>query len=161
MSSSPEEVAAQFDTARRLVEDVVTRLGLDPAHVRGEDGPSLVTWSIQRGSAAILVSVSKNDRGDGASLRAISPIMTLPPEPSLLPLFRRLLELNGHGLVNAAFGILGDRVVVKSERPTAFLDAAEVEQIVMHLSAVADTFDDRLVKEFGGQRTTDLVASST
>jgi len=62
-----------------------------------------------------------------------------------LPFFRRLLELNGRGLVNASFGIVGDRVVVKSERPTAFLDSEEVEQIILHLSAVADTYDDRLV----------------
>jgi hypothetical protein len=159
MSSSPEEIAAQFDTARKLVEEVVTRLGVDPAKVRGESGPDLVTWSIQRGSAVILVSVAKNDRGDPASLSAISPIMSLPPEPKLLPFFRRLLELNGHGLVNAAFALAGDRVVVKSERPTAFLDAAEVEQIILHLSAVADTYDDRLVKEFGGQRASDLATS--
>jgi type III secretion system-like peptide-binding chaperone len=159
MSSSPEEVAAQFDTARKLVEEVVIRLGLDPAKVRGESGPDLINWSIQRGSAVILVSVAKNDRGDAASLSAVSPIMSLPPEPDLLPFFRRLLELNGHGLINAAFGLVGDRVVVKSERPTAFLDAAEVEQIILHLSAVADTYDDRLVKEFGGHRASDLATT--
>jgi hypothetical protein len=156
MSSSPEEVAAEFDTAKRLVEEVVARLGLDPAKVRGENRDDLVTWSIQRGSAVILLSVGKNDRGDAASLRAISPIMSLPPDDKLPAFFRRLLELNGHGLVNAAFGLVGDRVVVKSERPTAFLDVEEVEQIVLHLSAVADTYDDRLVSEFGGRRATDV-----
>jgi len=159
MSSSPEEVAAEFDKAKELVESVVARLGLDPQKVRGDDRADLVTWSIQRGSAVVLVAVSKSDRGDSASLRVISPIMSLPPEAKHQPFFRRLLELNGHGLVNAAFGLVGDRVVVKSERPTAFLDAAEVEQIIMHLSAVADTYDDRLVKEFGGERSTDLNVS--
>jgi hypothetical protein len=156
MSSSSADVAVQFDTAKKLVEDVIARLGLDPAKLRGDDTLELVTWTIQRGSAVILVSVVKSDRGDSASLRAISPIMTLPPAGKLLPLFQRLLELNGHGLVNASFGIVGDRIVAKSERPTAFLDAAEVEQIIVHLSAVADTYDDRLVKEFGGQRSSDL-----
>jgi hypothetical protein len=155
MSSSPEEVAAEVDTARKLVEEVLGRVGLDPAKVRGESGPDLATWSIKRGSASIMVSVVKSDRGDTAHLRAVSPIMSLPSEPNLLPFFRRLLELNGQGLVNAAFGILGDRIVVKSERPTAFLDVAEVEQIILQLSAVADTYDDRLVKEFGGQRVSD------
>jgi type III secretion system-like peptide-binding chaperone len=159
MSSSPEEVAAEFDKAKQLVEAVVARLGLDPDKVRGDDGPDLVTWSIQRGSAVVLVAIAKSDRGDSASLRVVSPIMSLPPEQKLPAFFRRLLELNGHGLVNAAFGIVRDRVVVKSERPTAFLDAAEVEQIVLHLSAVADTYDDRLVKEFGGERSTDMNVS--
>ena len=156
MSSSPEEVAAEFDDAKRLVEEVVARLGLAPEKVRIEDRDDLVTWSIQRGSAAILISIAKNDRGDSASLRAVSPLMSLPPDDKLLPFFRRLLELNGHGLVNASFGLVGDRVVVKSERPTAFLDSEEIEQIILHLSAVADTYDDRLVSEFGGRRTTDV-----
>src|SRR5438067_2136538 len=123
MSSSPEEVAAEFDTAKRLVEEVVARLGLDPNEVRGENRADFVTWSIQRGSAVVMVSVAKSDRGDAASLRAISPLMTLPPEEKRLVFFRRLLELNGQGLVNASFGLVGDRVVVKSERPTAFLDS--------------------------------------
>src|SRR5262249_48069278 len=100
-----------------------------------------------------------SDRGDTAVLRAISPIMSLPPGEKLLAFYRRLLELNGHGLVNASFGIIGDRVVVKSERPAAFLDSEEVEQIILHLAAVADTYDDRLVHEFGGHRATDLNAS--
>ncbi len=156
MSASPEEVAIEFEIAKKLIENVITHLGLDPVKVRGKDEPDLVTWTIQRGSAAILVSIAKNDRGDAASLRAISPIMSLPPEAKVLPLFRRLLELNGHGLVNSAFGIVNDKVVVKSERPTAFLDAAEVEQIILHLSAVADTYDDRLVREFGGERASDM-----
>jgi hypothetical protein len=156
MSSPPEEVAAEFDAAKRLVEQVIGRLGLDPDKVRTDRRDDRVSWSIQRGSAVILVSVAKSDRGDSASLQAISPIMSLPPDDKLLPFFRRLLELNGQGLVNASFGILGDRVVVKSERPTAFLDDAEVEQIILHLSAVADTYDDRLVSEFGGRRATDV-----
>ena len=34
-------------------------------------------------------------------------------------------------------------------------DKEEAEQIVRHLAAVADTYDDRLVKEFGGTRASD------
>ena len=79
MSASPEEVAKQFETAKTLVEEVIVKLGLDPAKLRGTATPALATWTIQRGSAAILVSVAKSDRGDEAFLRAISPVMTLPP----------------------------------------------------------------------------------
>jgi len=42
-----------------------------------------------------------------------------------------------------------------SERPAEGLDPNEVEQMIRHLSAVADTYDDRLVKEFGGKRASD------
>ena len=61
-------------------------------------------------------------------------------------------KLNAAGLANAAFGLIGDRVVVVSERPVAGLDEGEVEQTVRHLAAVADTFDDRLEKDFGATR---------
>src|SRR5262245_25898141 len=101
MSASPEEVAKQVDAAKGLVEDVIRKIGLDPTKLLGEDKPGIATWTIQRGSAVILVSVAKSDRGDEAFLRAISPVMTLPPEAKLPALFRRLLELNGHGLANA------------------------------------------------------------
>src|SRR5450432_550946 len=111
MSASSEEVAKQFESAKKLVEEVIVKLGLDPAKLRGTDNAGLSTWTIQRGSAAVLVSVAKSDRGDEAFLRAISPIMTLPDDPKVSPLFRRLLELNGQGLAHAAFGIVNARVV--------------------------------------------------
>jgi hypothetical protein len=43
-------------------------------------------------------------------------------------------------------------VVAVSERPLAGLDGEELEQMVTHLGAVADTFDDRLAAEFGVRR---------
>jgi T3SS (YopN, CesT) and YbjN peptide-binding chaperone 1 len=151
-------VQAEFEGAKKLVEEVIASLGLDPAAVRSRDTEGLASWGIKRGSAAILVTVFKSDRGDAAFLRAISPVMTLPESERRPDLYRRLLELNGQGLVNAAFGIIGERIVVKSERPASWLEAAEVEQIITQLSAVADTYDDRLVREFGGERASDLSA---
>src|SRR3954463_12922341 len=152
---SAADVQAQFDGTRKLVEQVIALLGLEPAAVLSKESEAAVAWGIKRGSAAILVTVFNNDRGDTVSLRAVSPVMTLPAGDRSA-LYQRLLELNGQGLVNAAFGVVGERIVVKSERPAAWLEAAEVEQIIMQLSAVADTYDDRLVREFGGERASDL-----
>jgi hypothetical protein len=45
--------------------------------------------------------------------------------------------------------------VLVSERPTHGLSALEVEHVVRHLGAVADTFDDKLVASFGGTRASD------
>ena len=89
-------------------------------------------------------------------LRVVSPVMTLPDAVTREALFVRLLELNGKGLANCAFGLIGDRVVVVSERPAPGLDREEAEQVIRHLAAVADTYDDKLVKEFGGTRASDL-----
>ena len=59
---------------------------------------------------------------------------------------------NAAGLANAAFGLVGDRVVVVSERPVVGLGGEEVEQIIRHLAAVADTFDGKFEKEFGATK---------
>jgi hypothetical protein len=75
-------------------------------------------------------------------------------------LFARLLELNGTGLANCAFGTAGDRVVVVSERPTRGLDVEEAEQMIRHTAAIADEYDDRLVKDFGGMKAIDAKGSA-
>lgn len=142
-----------FENAKALVEGTIRKIGLDPATtaVPGASDKA-AAWTLKRGSASILVSVNRHDDG-AAYLRLASPVVTLPPDAvKQSALMRRLLELNAAGLVNAAFGLIENRVVAVSERPAAGLDSREVEQMVMHLSAVADTFDDRLAKEFGARR---------
>ncbi len=153
-----------FAVTKGLVEGAIKRFGVDAEGVRAKDeerGPrdpervETASWTLTRGSAFVLVSVVKRPEQKAVFLRIVSPIMTLPDPDRHLALFHRLLELNANGLVNACFGLLGERVVVVSERPAAGLDANEVEQVIKHTSAVADTYDDRLVAEFGGKRASD------
>jgi hypothetical protein len=144
-----------FEKAKKLVEETIRKIGLDPATCKASAaGESQAAWTLKRGSASVLVIVTKHaDEGGIAYLRVASPVVNLPADANSHPaLFRKLLELNAAGLANAAFGLIGDKVVVVSERPTAGLDAVEVEQTVRHLAAVADTFDDRLEKDFGASR---------
>lgn len=150
-----DTVNEQFEVAKQLVEGTIRRLGVDPGAVRAKDAPTTASWTLQRGSAAILITVSQRPEDDKMYLRVISPVVTLPEASKREALFVRLLELNGSGLANCAFGLIGDRVVVVCERPTEGLDEIEVEQSVRHLAAVADTYDDKLVKEFGGKRAGD------
>lgn len=141
-----------FENAKKLVEDTITKLGLDPAGTRGPSSDSQAAWTLKRGSASVLVTVTIHEK-DETFLRVASPVVTLPADKTQhAALFRRLLEINAGGLANAAFGLVGDRVVAVSERPAEGLGAAEVEQTVRHLAAVADTFDDRLEKEFGASK---------
>ena len=141
-----------FENAKKLVEDTITKLGLDPASTRGPASDSQAAWTLKRGSASVLVTVTIHEK-DETFLRVASPVVTLPADKAQhAALFRRLLEINAGGLANAAFGLVGDRVVAVSERPADGLGAEEVEQTVRHLAAVADTFDDRLEKEFGATK---------
>jgi hypothetical protein len=145
-------VGTDFDNAKKLVEDTITKLGLDPATTRSHSSDAQAAWTLKRGSASVLVTVTTHE-GDETFLRVASPVVTLPADAAQHgALFRRLLEINAAGLANAAFGLMGDRVVAVSERPAEGLGAEEVEQTIRHLAAVADTFDDRLEKEFGAAK---------
>jgi hypothetical protein len=148
---------SSFDNARALVEETIASLGIDPARARAKDDPTQVSWSLKRGSASVLVSVATpEDAPERAWLRVAASVMIVPDDATKrAALHQHLLELNARGLLNAAFALVGDRVIAVSERPIAGLDRAEIEQIVKHLSAVADTYDDRLVAEFGGKRASD------
>ena len=143
-----------FENAKNLVEETIRKIGLDPATCKASSGgEGQAAWTLKRGSASVLVTVTRRADEGITYLRVAAPVVSLPADPARQPaLFRKLLELNAAGLANAAFGLIGDRVVVVSERPTAGLDAVEVDQTVRHLAAVADTFDDRLEKDFGATR---------
>jgi hypothetical protein len=142
-----------FENAKKLVEETIKKLGLDPETCRANSTEAQSAWTLKRGSASVLVTVTFHEDEDETYLRVASPVVSVPTDKAQHgALFRRLLELNAGGLANAAFGLVGDRVVAVSERPTDGLGAAEVEQTVKHLAAVADTFDDRLEKEFGATK---------
>ena len=147
-------MSTEFDKAKQLVEDTIRKLGLDPTSTRAQAaGATQAAWTLKRGSASVLVTVTHHEQENETFLRVASPVVTLPTDKSKLEgLFRRLLEINAAGLANAAFGLSGDRVLAVSERPAQGLGAEEVEQSIRHLAAVADTFDDRLEKEFGATK---------
>jgi hypothetical protein len=144
---------ASFEEARSIVEKAIAKIGLAPDDVRAKDSgtPGQMSWTLQRGSAALLLSLATRTE---VFFRAISPIL-IPDPAKKLELYERCLELNAHGIGTCAFGVMSDRIVVVSERPAKGMDVDEVEQIVRHVGAVADTFDDRLQKEFGGKRASD------
>lgn len=144
-----------FNGTKELVESTLKKLGLDPDASKAKSDDNHATYTFGRGSAHVLVGVVKRVEQKMVFLRVASPVMVPPEGERAHALFERLLELNGAGMSNCAFAMIDGRVVVVSERPAPGLDAAEVEQILKHTSAVADTYDDRLVEEFGGSRASD------
>jgi hypothetical protein len=136
----------KLDVYAQTVEQLLLNLGIDPAQARmnTQEGYG---WSFRRGSAIIEVYLTQN-AGEG-HLQVLSPILHLPAQ-GLLPLYRRLLELNLQ-LTNAAFGVYLDVVYVFSERPLEGLDAVEANGIISLVAQYADELDDTLVEEFGGR----------
>jgi hypothetical protein len=147
-----------FQSTKALVEGAIQTLGVSPEAARAQEGQGHTSWTLQRGSAAILIALATRETGPGSSalyLRVISPIMSLPEPSKREALYKHVLELNAQGLANAAFGLVSDRIVAVSERPAENLQSEEVVQVVRHLAAVADTYDNRLVKTFGGELASD------
>lgn len=136
----------RLDQYAQTVEQILLGVGVDPQRARMniQDG---FGWNFLRGSATIEIYVSQQE-GAGY-LQVLSPIIHLPMT-NLLPLYRRLLELNLQ-LTNAALGVHLDVVYVFSERPLEGLDAVEANNIITLVAGYADDLDDKLVGEFGGR----------
>jgi hypothetical protein len=136
----------RIETYAQTVQQILAGLGINPDQVRSqtEEGYS---WTFRRGSAKIEVYVSQNETG--GFFQVLSPIMHLP-QSGLLPLYRRLLELNLQ-LVNISLGVYLDVVYVYSERPLDGLDIVEANAIINAVATWADELDDKLVSEFSGR----------
>jgi hypothetical protein len=135
-----------LETYAATIEQILASIGIDPvkARMRTETG---FGWSFQRNSAVIEIFVSQQD--NVGYLQVLSPIIHLPSN-ALLPLYRRLLELNLQ-LTNAALGVYLDVVYVFSERPLEGMDGSEANTIINLVASYADDLDDKLVAEFGGR----------
>jgi hypothetical protein len=146
------ESQAELARTRGLVENVVKALGIDPKVALAKEDATGATWTLQRGSASIIITLAARPGGPAGEtrtyLRVVSPVLTLKDGVPHEALFLHLLELNAAGLANAAFGVIDKRVVAVSERPTEDLQASEVDQTIRHLAAVADTYDNRLETQF-------------
>ena len=138
-----------FPATVRLLEEVLRKLGVEPGGAAVRTEPETVAWGIRRGSAQVLLMASHG--ADGAIwVRCIAPVVKVPTTAEArLTVYSRLLDLNAKIMRNAPFGVLNDHVVVVSERPAEGLDAGEVEQILRHVGATADHYDDLFEREHG------------
>ncbi|MCC6746485.1 MAG: YbjN domain-containing protein [Deltaproteobacteria bacterium] len=138
----------------KMVEAVISELGLSPEGNRLQTETGEPAWGLMRGSAEVFIFLHQGPSGDeGNHLRVVSPVLTLPADTAAqLRLLRRLLQLNATELSGVAFGLKGETVVLTADRTTVDLDPSEVKDIVLRIGYYADHYDDALVTEFGGQR---------
>jgi len=127
----------------KMVERFFKSVGANPKQQRLPNTDTLGWW-LQRGSALVYIILNQHD--ETPTVRIVSPILYLP-EDYILPFYRKCLELN-MDLINCAFGVSDDKVVLVSERPIEGLDANELEGTIRYLSGVADNVDNRLSAEF-------------
>lgn len=143
-------------SAVALVEDAIKRLGIDPAQARGPSDAKSTQFAVRRGSARIAIAVHAGEGPREGSLRVAAAVIDLPADTShRAALFQHLLELNARELVGAAFGLIGEQVVVVAERPLRDLNASEVDAAIRGVGRAADTYDDALASRFGAKRSSD------
>ncbi|HLV37417.1 MAG TPA: YbjN domain-containing protein [Spirillospora sp.] len=150
MAFNPQASSQPFNDAlarsATMVQQVLVSIGVDPDQSRLSVNNGY-GWNFRYGSAIIEVYIHRNE--EGSYFQVLSPIIHLP-QGGLLPLYRRMLELNLQ-LTNAALGVYHDTVYVFSERPLDGLDPVEVNSTISRVAAYADDLDNRLVAEFGGR----------
>jgi hypothetical protein len=137
---------ANLQTYAATVEQILLTIRVDPQQARMNTQEGF-GWNFRRGSAVIEIYISQQD--STGYLQVLSPILHLP-STGLLPLYRRLLEMNLQ-LTNAALGVYLDVVYVFSERPLEGMDAGEANTIINLVATYADDLDDKLMQEFGGR----------
>jgi hypothetical protein len=137
---------ANLQVYAATVEQILLSVGIDPQQARMNTQEGF-GWSFRRGSAVIEIYISQQD--SIGYFQVLSPILHLPTT-GLLPLYRRLLELNLQ-LTNAALGVYLDVVYVFSERPLEGMDPSEANSIINMVATYADDLDDKLMEEFGGR----------
>ena len=135
-------------SARALVETVVARLGVDPGQ-RSRQGQTRAqrTWTLQRGSAADPRSPSPRREAaredDDLPSRRLS-VLTLATAPrtshSSAP--ARAQRAAGSPTPRSGSSTSASSPSASARPRTCRL--GEVEQMIRHLAAVADTYDDRL-----------------
>jgi hypothetical protein len=135
------------------VDAALSALGVDPGQgALPARGDGRAAWSIAKGSVEVYIVL---EGGEGQrTLRVFAPVLTLPSD-NHLPLYRRLLELNGEGLQGCAFGLRSDKVVLGAERSAVGLDRDAVRDLILLVAHFADRFDDELADDFGATRHTD------
>ena len=158
MFGGQNDAQSEFNRAVKVIEAVLSGLGLDPNQSRLATTDGSTAWTLLRGSAEVLVFLNPAKNNGPNFIRIISPIWRMPAEnqPAVL---RKLLEMNARDLFGTAFGLMGDDAVLVSERATKDMDRSEVDQILQNIGAAADYFDDWLVQQFGGTRLADLRAN--
>jgi len=140
-----------LESSIKMVEKLLKDWNLDPDKLKDKKKN---LWYLTQGSASFHIELFKNDKGKNHGvvdcIEVGGMIMKLP-EDNILPLYRKLLELNSTS-VGIYFAVRGNLVMILSTRECEGMDENELKIMVDELRFFADYWDDILMKEFGGTK---------
>jgi hypothetical protein len=143
------------NTPVEIIESVQTKTNeyinsLFPENIKFDD-----KYTIARGSAQVMVLVRPFTKDD-AVVECIANVVTDAKVDQELMQF--LLRKNAE-LHLGSFGLLFDNTIVfQHSLPGINLDESELKAAVNAVAAIADYYDDEIIKIAGGKRACDIVA---
>lgn len=128
----------------KLIEEILTDFGIDPAKNSEVTAENRHSWFLQRGTASVFVEIFSEEQ-EGYFM-VDCPLLLLPPE-NREAFYLHLLKLNDQ-LVEASFVVRENEVHLVGIRPLKGLDAQEAKGMLDRISAWADSLDEPLSEEF-------------
>jgi Putative bacterial sensory transduction regulator len=126
---------ANLRSCIRMIEDALKSLGHPPDNSRSESDDDMPAWRVESGGVRVDVHLGITDEKN--VLRVMATVATVPPGGGEARIFRKLLELNADEVKSVAFGLVGNDIVLVSERSTIDLDPSEVEDILRRIEKFA------------------------
>ncbi|MCK5537457.1 MAG: YbjN domain-containing protein [Bacteroidales bacterium] len=127
-----------IDEYYQKVENVIKKLGVDPATTRNENKPG--QWNLKKGSATVWVDVIRVKDKEYGYFQCMAPICRIPNDRKE-EFYREALEIN-HKLYGVAFTIYKDDLFIKSIRELAGIDESEILFTFNRIGNYADEYDD-------------------
>jgi len=149
-NSSNMENTPDLTPYYQLVENVITKLGVDPSICRSKDGNGEIKagqWNMLRGSAKVWIDLWYIEKEKRAYYQVMSPVMQIP-ENNKAALFQELLEINDK-LYGVAFTIYNNWVWLKVIREVDGMDENEAFAMLTRIGNYADQYDDHLIGKYG------------
>ena len=142
---APSPLVSQRAAAEAMLDAFLRDGGLDPAKQTDEDG----TRYIQFGSVMLHVDILESN--EILYVRAVAPVMEIPSDKDLIvPLMRKLLELNLYFAGSQRFGMTAKSVICMGIRRVDDMQPDELASLLFGVMHVADELDDQLQARFGG-----------
>jgi hypothetical protein len=139
--------ASSQSAAIQMIEGSLSTVGIQSEVGREQEGEALY-WHFPWELAHVCLTLYPPADEAVGGLAICATLMTLP-EGSALPLYRRLLDLNGTALIECGFGLDRDLVVLNSECLWAELTESRVVRLLGYACQAIDKHGAGLVGEFG------------
>lgn len=134
----------------QLVENTITKLGIDPSTCRSKNNDGAVkpgAWNLKKGSAKVWIDLWYIEKENRPYFQVMSPVMQIPANKQG-ELFKELLEINDK-LYGVAFTIYNKWVWLKVIREVDGMDESEAFAMLTRIGNYADQYDDALMQKYG------------